>query len=154
MKSAIVILVAGVLACAAAFFGFYFLGTASHRELLHGHAPELAWLKREFGISDAEFTRVTKLHEAYEPQCQEMCRRIDEQTTKLKTLLAATNTVTSEMEATLAESARLRAECQRNMLRHFFAVSQTMPPEQGRRYIEWISERTFGMAHRMHGMDH
>jgi hypothetical protein len=154
MKSALAILVAGVLACVAGFFGFYFVGTAPHRELLQDRSPELAWLKREFRLSDAEFTRITNLHEAYQPQCQEMCRRIDEQTVKLKTLLAGTNTVTAEMEATLAESARLRAECQRNMLRHFFEVSQTMPPDQGRRYIKWISERTFGVAHTMPGMEH
>ena len=149
MKSALAILAAGVLACVAGFCGFYFFGTAPHRELLQQRSPELAWLKREFRLSDAEFTRITNLHEAYQPQCQEMCRRIDEQTTKLNTLLAGTNTVTAEMEATLAESARLRAECQRNMLLHFFQVSQTMPPEQGRRYIKWISVRTFGVPHTM-----
>ena len=154
MKSAMAILVAGALACLAGFFGFYFRGTAPHRELLRERSPELAWLKREFRLSDAEFARISNLHEAYQPQFLELCRRIDEQTTKLRTLLAGANTVTAEIEATLAESARLRAECQRNMLRHFFQVSQTMPPEQGRRYIKWISERTFGASHTMPGMEH
>jgi hypothetical protein len=37
------------------------------------------------------------------------------------------------------------------MLRHFYEVSRTMPPEQGRRYLAWVQERTFmcseGMMH-------
>jgi len=154
MKLASTILIAGLLVCAAAFCGFYLAGTAPHRELLRESSPELAWLKREFHLSEAEFDRITELHEAYQPQCREMCRRIDEQTAKLRKLLANTKVVTPEIEATLAESSRLRTECQRNMLRHFFEVSQTMPPDQGRRYLEWISERTFGSAHGMDGMEH
>jgi hypothetical protein len=147
MKSAIVVLIAGVLLCAAAFCGFYYWGTASHRELLHEQTPELAWLKKEFNLSDTEMGRVTKLHDDYQPHCAEMCRRIDEQGARLKTLLTATNAMTPEIEAALAESSKLRADCQRDMLQHFFAVSQTMPPAQGKRYLEWISERTFIRSH-------
>src|SRR5262245_18665651 len=111
MKLAMAILIGGLLVCAASFCGFYLAGTAPHRELLRAPSPELAWLKREFHLSEAEIARVTKLHEAYQPQCREMCRRIDEQTTKVKNLLAKTNMVTPEIESTLAEAARLRAEC-------------------------------------------
>ena len=147
MKSTVVVLFAGVLLCALAFCGFYYWGTASQRGLLHQQSPELAWLKMEFNLSDAELTRITTLHDAYQPRCAEMCRRIDEQGAKLKSLLTVTNTMTPEMEAALTESTKLRAECQRNMLQHFFEVSQTMPPAQGKRYLEWISERTFIRAH-------
>ncbi len=147
MKSAIVVLIAGALLCAAAFCGFYYWGTASHRELLHEQTPELAWLKKEFNLSDAELTRITKLHDDYQPHCVRMCRRIDEQGARLKALLTATNAMTPEIDAALTESTKLRAECQRDMLQHFFAVSQTMPAAQGRRYLEWISERTFIRAH-------
>ena len=28
------------------------------------------------------------------------------------------------------------------MLKHFFEVSRTMPPEQGRRYLTWVQEQT------------
>ena len=147
MKSAITVLIAGVLLCGFAFCGFYYWGTASHRGLLHQPTPELAWLKHEFGLSNAELTRITKLHDAYQPHCVEMCRRIDENGAKLKPLMTSTNAVTPEIEAALTESAKLRAECQRDMLQHFYEVSQTMPPAQGKRYLEWISERTFIRAH-------
>jgi hypothetical protein len=29
------------------------------------------------------------------------------------------------------------------MLRHFYEVSRTMPPEEGRRYLQWVQERAF-----------
>ena len=142
MKRVVLIFAVGLIVALAAYCGFYAMGTAAHRDLLQSQSPELFWLKKEFNLSDAELTRIAKLHEAYRPHCVEMCRRIDQQNAKLKRLLAATNTMTPEVEQFLAEAAQLRSECQRDMLRHFFAVSQTMPPEQGRRYLEWILERT------------
>jgi hypothetical protein len=146
MKSAIVILVAGLVLCAAAFCGFYFAGTAPHRGLFHEQTPELAWLKNEFELSEAELSRITRLHDAYQPRCAAMCQRIEEQNAKLRELLVSGSAMTTEMEATVAEAARLRGECQREMLRHFLEVSQTMPAEQGRRYLAWISERTLFLA--------
>jgi len=133
--------------CVTAFCGFYFSGTVSQRAMLREQTPELAWLQKEFNLSDAELARVTKLHEAYQPHCKEMCRRIDQQNMRLQTLLTNSSAMTPDIEAAIAEAARLRGECQRDMLRHFYEVSQTMPPAQGRRYLTWISERTFLPAH-------
>jgi hypothetical protein len=154
MKSAIVILITGLVVGAAAFCGFYHFGTASHRGLLHEQTPELAWLKKEFKLSDAELSRIANLHETYQPHCDIMCRRIEEQNEKLRKSLASGSAMTPEIEATVAEAARLRGECQRDMLRHFLEVSQTMPPEQGRRYLAWISERTLFPADGMKGHGH
>ena len=147
MKKSIAILCAGLLVCVAAFCGFYYMGTASHRIMSEAGTPELVWLQKEFNLSDAELTRITRLHDAYQPDCKEMCRRIDEQGMRLKKLLSATNMMSPEIEAAFAESAKLRADCQRDMLQHFFEVSRTMPHAQGRRYLDWISERTFVPSH-------
>jgi hypothetical protein len=57
-------------------------------------------------------------------------------------LLAATNSVNPEIEKTLAEAAQLRAQCQKEMLQHFYEVSRTMPPDQGKRYLAWMQEQT------------
>ncbi|HYV32119.1 MAG TPA: hypothetical protein VEO53_13575 [Candidatus Binatia bacterium] len=61
----------GLVVGASAFCGFYYLGTAAPRELANGQTPELAWLKSEFNLTDAELTRITELHQAYQPHCQE-----------------------------------------------------------------------------------
>ena len=143
MKKGTLILVLGLVAAAVAYGCIYFACTASARSLQQSKRPELAWLKEEFNLSDAEFKRVAELHAAYLPQCAEMCRQIDDQNQRLRKLLTATNQMTTEIEAAIAESSRLRGECQSNMLKHFYEVSRTMPPDQGRRYLAWVQERTF-----------
>ena len=143
MKKGVLILMLGLALAAAGYGCVYFFCTSSARNLERCSQPELAWLKEEFHLSDSEFKRISELHAAYLPQCAEVCRRIEAQNQRLKALLAATNHMTGEIESAIAESARLRGECQRNMLRHFYEVSRTMPPEQGRRYLAWVQERTF-----------
>ncbi|MDB6019453.1 MAG: hypothetical protein JWR19_3942 [Pedosphaera sp.] len=143
MKRTLSILILGLFVALSAYCGFYFLGTAPDRDLLHSQAPELAWLKMEFNLSDAEMTRISDLHSAYRPQCMEMCRRIDAKNAELKDLLAKSNTLTPDIEKKLTEAAELRLECQKAMLKHFLEVSQTMPPEEGKRYLAWVQERTF-----------
>src|SRR5437868_5916691 len=99
MKKGILVLVLGLVAAAAAYGCIYFACTSSARTLQESSKPELAWLKEEFSLNDAEFKRVAELHAAYLPQCAEMCRQIDAQNQHLKELLAATNQITSEIEA-------------------------------------------------------
>ena len=133
----------GIVIGLIAFCSFYHLSTAAHRDMLQKSDPELAWIQREFRLSPEEFEKMSKLHAGYQPHCKLMCERIDAQNAQLRNLLAGTNVMTPEIEAAVAESAKLRGECQRDMLAHFLEVSRTMPAEQGRRYLNWIQERTF-----------
>lgn len=142
MKKGVLILLLGLLLGTAAFAGFYYLGTASCREMMHEPQPELAWLKKEFVLGDKEFARITALHEAYLPQCAVRCRVIESQNQRLRELLAKEVTVTPEIENLLAERAKTRAQCETEMLKHFQAVGHAMPPEQGRRYLAWVEEQT------------
>lgn len=149
MKKAWFIMLLGLGLGTAAFSGFYYLGTASTREMMHETQPELAWLKAEFKLSDADFERITALHEGYLPQCAERCRVIEEQNAKLKELLTGNRTVTPEIQNLLRERAKTRADCEAEMLRHFQEVSRAMPPEQGRRYLAWVQEQTVLRAQAM-----
>lgn len=142
MQRAAVILGMGLAGALLAYVCAYHVGTAPHRAILRHQAPELAWLKHEFKLGDAEFEQVARRHADYQPHCQTMCRRIDEQEKRLRELLSTATTVTPEIEAALGETARLRVECHRAMLRHFFEMSRAMPPEQGRRFLAWATERT------------
>jgi len=135
-------LLAGVGVALLGYFSCYLIGTAPCREMAREPEPELAWLKREFHLGDKEFSKVSEMHAAYLSGCAERCRLIDEKSEQLKQLLAATNTVTPEIDRLLLEAARLRSECHKQMLQHFYEVSRTMPPEQGRRYLAWVQERT------------
>src|SRR5258708_34947703 len=132
MKKSALILLLGLLVSTAAFAGFYFLGTASCRDMMREPKPELAWLKKEFHLSDVEFTRISQMHDAYLPQCRERCMRIAEEDGQLQELLATATNMTPEIQNLLAERAKTRTDCEAEMLKHFLAVSRTMPPEQGR----------------------
>jgi len=136
------ILLLGLILATAAFSGFYYLGTASCRHILNEPRPELAWLKKEFNLSDAEYNRILGLHEAYLPQCAERCQRIEAQDQQLEKLLSQATDVTPEIKQLFLERAQTRATCETEMLRHFLAVSRTMPPEQGRRYLAWVEQQT------------
>jgi len=142
MRRPWVILIAGIAAALLGYFAFYFAGTAQSRAMSREQEPELAWLKKEFHLNDAEFARISEMHSSYLSGCAERCHRIDERNQQLKQLLGATNTVTPEIDKLLSDAAKLRAECHKQMLQHFYEVSRTMPPEQGRRYLAWVQERT------------
>ncbi len=139
MKRSWIIFLSGVALAVTAYLLFFSLAT---RPGLPESAPELAWLKTEYQLSDAQYTRVCKLHAEYAPQCREMCRRIDRQNLKLQQLLAGATALTPEIERALAEAAQLRTECQTMMLKHFFEIGRFMPPEQGRRYLAWMQAQT------------
>jgi hypothetical protein len=87
------------------------------------------------------------LHEAYRPVCAEYCARIDKENRKVAALLGSSTNVTPEIQQALGEAAQLRAQCYAQMLKHFFQVSQAMPPEQGRRYLLWMHSATLGPTH-------
>jgi hypothetical protein len=105
-------------------------------------APELGWLAAEFHLSQAECERVEEFHKAYQQQCAQMCQKIAAKNQEIRGLLQRTNVVTAGISQKLREAAELRAECHAHMLEHFLRVSAEMPPEQGRRYLDWVLERT------------
>src|SRR5689334_14856790 len=109
MRRSWMLLAGGVLLALLAYFAFYYAGTASSRTLERSPSPELAWLKQEFHLSDTEYTHVCQMHQGYLEGCAERCRRIDEVNEHLKELLAATNTITPEIEQALLQAAQLRA---------------------------------------------
>jgi hypothetical protein len=149
MKRGLFILMLGLVVAAAAYGCMYSTCMSSARTLEKSERPELAWLKDEFHLNDAEFKQVSELHAAYLPHCREMCLKIDAENEHLQQLLAAATNATPEIDAALVEVAQLRSGCQRMMLRHFFQVSQTMPPEQGRRYLVWVKGRVFAADYGM-----
>lgn len=142
MRRGFLILGLGVIAAVASYYCIYLTATSGPRTWLQSPQPELIWLKQEFKLSDAEFARVSQLHEAYLPQCRERCQRIKVMNEELAGLLAKSSDLTPGVENVLAERAKMRGECQTAMLKHFFEVSRTMSPEQGRRYLVWVQEQT------------
>jgi hypothetical protein len=142
VKRSLLILFGGLMAGLIAYACIYRHATSTQRSMEHSSRPELAWLKTEYHLSDAQSAQVVQLHDAYHPKCAELCRRIDEQNAKVHRLLDSTNTVTPEIKEALAESARLRSECESAMLQHFYEVSRLMPADEGKRYLAWVQSET------------
>lgn len=111
--------------------------------LLVAPGDDLAWLRREFRLSESELARIRQLHDGYLPHCRELCERIAASNEALQMELT-TGRVTPEAERKLHEVGALRAECQAQMLRHFHDVSLAMPAEQGRRYLIEMQRLTLG----------
>lgn len=102
----------------------------------------LLWLKSEYKLSDADYDRISNLHDAYLPGCMERCRKIAKVHGELFALIQQNKNVTPELEAKLGESAQLRSECSAAMLSHFYEVAAAMPPPAAKRYLEWVTRET------------
>jgi hypothetical protein len=147
MRRSLAIVLLGV-GLAGASYGFLIGNRATAmRELERTCGPELAWIKTEFELDEPTFERVRLLHEAYKPVCANLCSRIDAQHHRLKQLMESADDVTAEITQVVNEANAIRAQCQTEMLRHFFAVSKAMPPEQGRRYLAWMHDQTLAPSH-------
>jgi hypothetical protein len=144
MNRSLVILLGALALSAAIFTGSYFAGQRACVMCKAQPADDLAWLREEFHLSDAEMQRVRQLHEGYLPQCAEMCAKIAAKKTELQTALDNGTNVTADAQKKLIELGELRARCQMQMLQHFVEVSQAMPPEQGRRYLAEMQKLTLG----------
>ena len=143
MKRGTLILLLGFMAAAVGYGCVYVACTAPARTIQRSDKPELAWLRQEFKLNDAEFKRIFDLHTSYMPRCRDMCQKIDAENVRLQKLLLNATNASPEIDAALSELALMRAGCQRMMLGHFFQVSRTMPPQQGRRYLSWVKEKAF-----------
>jgi hypothetical protein len=144
MRRSLLILVAIFLAGVAIAGASYLLGWRVCARQLAGNGDDLAWLRREFRLGDTEMQRIRQLHEGYLPKCHENCARIAAKKQELQAALDRAQGMTPEAQQKLAEVAALRAQCQANMLGHFYEVSQAMPPEQGRRYLAEMQRLTLG----------
>ena len=119
MNRSLVILLGALALSAAIFTGSYFAGQRACVMCKAQPADDLAWLREEFHLSDAEMQRVRQLHEGYLPQCAEMCAKIAAKKTELQTALDNGTNVTADAQKKLIELGELRARCQMQMLQHF-----------------------------------
>src|SRR5262245_3917090 len=141
-KSGKIVLAGAATAVLTLALAYYCTMTVCARHM--AGTDELAWLRKEFRLSDAEMARIRQLHEGYLPRCHELCSRIAAKRGELDEMLSSGPTQPAGLEQKLVELGTLRAQCQANMLRHFEEVSRAMPPEQGKRYLAEMQRLTIG----------
>ena len=145
MNRSLLILLGALALGAALFGGAYAMSRRVCERCMASSVSDLDWLQKEFHLNAGEMARIQKLHEGYLPKCAEMCAKIAVKKADLETALNGSTNVNPVARQTLTELAALRAQCQAQMLQHFNEVSQTMPPEQGRRYLAEMRRLTLGL---------
>ncbi len=145
MNRSLIILLGALVLCAALLNGSYAVSRRVCQNCMSKSVSDLDWLQQEFHLSAAEMARIQKLHEGYLPKCAGMCAKIAAKKSELETALNGPTNGNPVVQQRLAELAALRAQCQAQMLQHFTEVSQTMPPEQGRRYLAEMQRLTLGL---------
>ena len=144
MNRSLVIVLGALALSAAVFAGSYFAGQRAGVAYCANPADDLSWLRTEFHLNDAEMAHMRQLHESYLPECAKMCALIAAKKAEVQAALANETNVTAGTQKELTELGELRAQCQGQMLRHFIAVSQAMPPAEGRRYLAEMEQITLG----------
>jgi hypothetical protein len=149
MRRSLLILMAMLLAGAGVFSAGQHI--AAHWQMRHmaQTTDDLAWLRMEYRLNDAEMSRVRELHEGYRVVCSNYCMKIEAEKQDLQRALASGTNAQKTVESKLAEIGQLRAQCQTAMLQHFREVSQVMPPEQGLRYLAEMERLTLGIHGQM-----
>ena len=142
MRRSLFLLAAVVIIAGGVFAAGHFAANRMRVAQAHHQTDELAWLRTEFGLSETELMKVRTLHEAYRPECARMWARIATANRELASVLAASTNVTPAVQEKLAAVATLRVECQAQMLRHFYEVSRSIPSDQGRRYLQVMTQKT------------
>lgn len=141
MKRGLWILLLAVVVAVAVPTLYYRTARAPTRTMLEEGGGELEWLRKEFHLTDAQFTVIRKLHQAYAPKCEVMCARIADANAKASRLISEQRGMTPAVEAALRECVGVQADCRRAMLEHIYAVAAEMPREQGARYLEMMKGR-------------
>ncbi|PAW78511.1 MAG: hypothetical protein B9S32_06190 [Verrucomicrobia bacterium Tous-C9LFEB] len=102
--------------------------------------PELEWLRAEYQLDDAQYTRVVALHQNYQPVCDALCAKIAAKNAEIDQLIRTSpNGITPALAQAFREEGELRSACRLSMLNHIYAVSREMSPAQGKRYLDMMA---------------
>ena len=131
-----------VLAVAATAYGLTrYLGSRNVED-------QWAWLRREFQLSDAQFSRIVALHQAYQPVCAEHCSRIKALQQRIAELERTGATASPDYASAREAWQAVKLECNRATLQHLQRVAAEMAPAEGRRYLALMVPRLAQFDHR------
>ncbi|MFZ2281070.1 MAG: hypothetical protein WAW39_24940 [Prosthecobacter sp.] len=108
--------------------------------------PGLEWLRHEFGLSNEQFTKVSELHLAYRPICENLCMKVMASHAKVKRLVGGGTQVSPDLISALKEHAELHVESQTAMLSHLYRTASCMTPEQARHYLDAMLPQVIEMG--------
>ena len=150
MKSGWLILIGVLLFSATGYLSSHWLaGSRASEECAACNmaAPKttdaLAWMQRDYALSDDEFVKVCDLHDAYLPKCDAMCQQMAAATARLTEALKVNPTMNDEAQAALRDYEAARAGCQRDTLQHVLDTAAVMKPQAGRAFVQKVLPHLF-----------
>jgi hypothetical protein len=145
MNRSLVIVLGALWLGVALFGGSYLVSQRLCRVCVAPPPGGLDWLQQEFHPNADQLARIQKVHKDYLAQCTVMCRMVADKKQEAAAALNGTTNISPLARQKLAELADCRAHCQSQMLQYFAAVSQNLPPDQGRRYLAEMQKFALGL---------
>ena len=149
MKRPLLVLLLAVTAGVAGYFVSLQMAHCPDKAMIGHPDSGMVWLRSEYHLSDVQFATIARMHDEYRPTCARMCERVASARKKINDLISTSRTTTPEIETALQDWALLQNECRVAMLRHVYAVSAVMRPEDGERYVKMAVKSIIepGMSH-------
>lgn len=100
-----------------------------------GLALGMAWLKREYGLDDATFEKVTEAHRRYFRECAQRCHELADVNRHFLSEVSADSPRQSDLDAVEILRESICHDCRLAMIEHVHEVAALMDEETGRRFI-------------------
>jgi hypothetical protein len=131
-----------ILAVAATAYGLTRYWGAQKTE------DQWTWLRREFCLSDAQFSRIQALHQSYQPVCADHCSRIMALQQRMAELEQTGAKNSPDYAAAQDGWQAVARECNQATLRQLQKVAAEMDPGEGRRYLDLMVPHIAQYDHR------
>lgn len=130
----IIILVLSLALLTCVYCSVYRMMTTDAAEVMAADRPELEWLRREYSLSDQQFSEIKARHEQHDVICRELCMGLVDAQKRLEATVVKFPEMGAEVDAALADWEAQRELCRKAALRHMYDVSAVMAPEQAAAY--------------------
>ena len=134
MTRKLIILGLSLVLLICVYCGVYRMMTADAEEAMAADRPELEWLRREYSLSNQQFTEIQARHEQHDVICLEVCMGLVNAQKRLEAAVVAFPEMGAEVDEALADWEAQRGLCRKAALRHMYDVSAVMAPEQAAAY--------------------
>lgn len=132
----IVILCLALLACL--YGGIYNWITSDTAQAMQSDHPELEWLRREYSVTDSQFSKIQTKHEAHDIVCRGLCRDLVEAQKSLDKAIGKFPKMSEEVQAALESWTAQRYRCHEATLAHMYEISSVMDEDSATNYREKI----------------
>jgi Spy/CpxP family protein refolding chaperone len=126
-----------VIAAATGFLAFRASGNGAVQDAL-SRRDAMEWLRTDFQLTNAQFARIKKMHEAYSTVCEEHCREIQIAARARRALEHSAPADPAAIAAADRRVEQLRLVCESAIATHVRQCAAQMSPEAGQRYLAMV----------------